>query len=223
MPTIRNRFYPLSDLSQHDVLSLYSTMQTGVLAGTLVKIVTGAANPATLATDGWSPASVGAQVAGAYSYRYETKMKVTPTVSGDTSYNALGLALLNTLEFDENQQPLRYNERRAKEIGAVISGETVPIATRGMFGIWGQYIDQSMGNVQPGNVVVVSRSGNGLIAAVDPTNPTNFGTGSTSFIYTPAHVIGKWLTSLPTSATTGVNSEFSAQGGFALLQLDANL
>lgn len=222
MATIRNRFYPLHDYSNHDVVPFYSSLLTGVLAGTLVKIVTGAANPATLATDGYSPASVGASVAGAYSYRYEDKMKFQVTASGDTAYNALGFPLYNTLEFDENQQPLRYNIPRAKEIGAVISGEAAPIVCKGVFGLWGQYIDTSMGNVQPGNVVVVSRSGNGLVAAVDPTNATNFGTGGASFIYTSNHVIGKWLTTLPVALNTGSVAEWSTQGGFALFQMDCN-
>ncbi len=175
MPTIRNRFYPYNSVNEHNVISLYSTLNTG-LAGTLVKVSTGTANPQV--ADGWSNNPVGAAVAGTISYRYETKMKVVPTVSGDNKYNALGLSLYSTLEFDENGQPLRYNERRAKEIGAVVSGETIPIATKGIFGIWGQYIDSSMGNVQPGNLVVVSRSGNGLLAAVDPSNATNFGTAA---------------------------------------------
>jgi len=230
MPTIRNRFYPLQDIDEHQVISLFSTLQTG-LGGVLVKIVTGAANPQN--ADGWSNAPVGAAVANAISYRYETKMKVTPTVSGDTSYNALGLTLLSTLEYDENGIPLRYNDERAREIGAVRSGETVPIVTKAtIIGIWGQYIDQSLGNVQPGNLVVISNSGNGLLAAVDPNNATNFSTSGTAngptFRYNSTQVVGKWLTSLPTATNTGLQNEFgygtaNAQGGYALFQFDTNI
>ncbi len=220
MPTIRNRFYPLQVIDEHDVLAApaYSMMQTG-LAGTLVKIVTGAANPQN--ADGFSSQAVGYAYnsAGIYAFsnRYETKMKLTPTVSGDTAYNAIGLTEWSTLEKDENDNPLKYNDVRAREIGAVRSGESVPVITRApVLGIWGKYIDQSTSNVQPGNVLCVSRSGDGRLASVDPTNATVFNTGGASFSYTPAHVVGKILTSLPTSSSTGLANEFSDQGGYVL-------
>lgn len=215
MPTIRTRLYPLADQNQHEVISLYSTLNTG-LAGTLVKISTGTANPQN--ADGWSNNPVGISIANTASFRYETKFKVIPSVSGDNAYNVLGITQLSTLEVDENGIPLRYNGERAREIGAVISGETVPIITKAsILGIWGNYIDQSLGNIQPGNVVVPSRSGNGLIAAIDPA----------SFAFTGVYagssaVIGKWLTSLPTATNTGLANEFSAQGGYALFSLDCN-
>lgn len=229
MPTIRgtNYFYPLSDVSEHDQVPFFSILLNSGNAGTLVKIVTGAANPQNF--DGWSSQFVGTNVANTVSYRYEGKAKVTPTVSGDTHFNALGLTLYATLEFDENGQPLRYNPPRAKEIGAVLSGENTPVATRGIFGLWGSYIDTSLGNIQPGNLVVVSRSGNGLLAAVDPAG-TSFraGVGNTpgatgataAWTYDTTHVVGKWLSSLPVATNTGLQNEFSAQGGYALFQLD---
>lgn len=229
MPTIRgtNYFYPLSDKSEHDIVPFYSLDLNSGNAGALVKITTGAANPQNF--DGWSSQFVGTNVANTVSYRYEGKAKVTATTSGDTHFNALGLTLYATLEFDENSQPLRYNPPRAKEIGAVLSGENVPVATRGIFGLWGNFIDTSMGNIQPGNLVVVSRSGGGLLAAVDPSNAAAFRagvgntpgvTGSTSFLYDTRHVVGKWLSTLPVATNTGLQSEFSAQGGYALFQLD---
>lgn len=218
MATIRTRLYPLRDVDDHNVVPFFSLNQSSGVAGQLVKIVTGAANPQN--ADGFSNTAVGTNVAGTFSNRYETKLKVTPTVSGDTRLNSLGFTLLSTLEFDENSQPLRYNEKRAKEIGAVVSGESVPVATKAtVFGVWGNFIDSSLGNVQPGNLVAVSRSGNGLVAAIDPAS-ANFGTGSASWIYTRDHVIGKWLTTLPTSSNTGIASEFSAQGGYALFSFD---
>lgn len=223
MPTIRNRFYPLHDINEHDIVNLYSLDQSSGLAGQLVKIVTGAANPSLF--DGWAVNTpVGANIPGTISFRYESKAKITPTVSGDTRYGALGLTLYSTLEFDENGQPLRYNVPRAKEIGAVLSGENVPVATKGLFGIWGQYIDTSLGSIQPGNLVVVSRSGNGQLAAISPTSANFNATGGaaalSSFVYTPAHVVGKWISSLPTAPVTGVGTDFSAQGGYGLFILN---
>lgn len=224
MPTIRNRFYPLRDVSEHDQIPFFSLNTNSGLAGQLVKIVTGAANPQNF--DGWSNSTVGASIGNTVSYRYESKAKFTPTVSGDTRYTALGLSLYSTLEQDENGLPLKYYPQRAKEIGAVISGENVPVATKGLFGIWGNEIDQSLGAVQPGNLVVVSRSGDGRLAAVSPTNAAVFSVsgvvGAPGQIYNHSHVVGKWISSLPTASSTGLSSEFSAQGGYALFQLDCN-
>lgn len=222
MPTIRNYFYPLRDVSEHDQVAFYSHLSNSGLAGQLVKIVTGAANPQVF--DGWSNQFVGTNINNTVSYRYESKAKFTPTASGDTRYNALGLTLYSTLEQDENGLLLKYYPQRAKEIGAVVSGENVPVATKGLFGLWGNYIDSSLGNVQPGNLVVVSRSGGGALAAVDP-NGANFvkvHTGSsTQWFYDPSHIVGKWISSLPTATNTGLQNEFSAQGGYALFQFNA--
>lgn len=216
MPTIRNRFYPLRDVSEHDIIPFYSHMTTGQ-AGQLVKIVTGAANPQNL--DGWSSSNVGASVAGTVSYRYEGKAKITPSASGDTRFNSLGLTLYGTAETDENLLPLKYFPHRAKEIGVVISGENVPVVCRGLFGLWGKDIDQSRGNVQPGNLVVVSYSGDGRLAAVDPSALV---ATATAVAYSRDQVVGKWLTALPTATNTGLQNEFSAQGGYALFQLDCH-
>lgn len=229
MATINTRLYPTIGAAEVDVLNQYSTLQTGV-AGALVKIVTGAANPQNVF--GYSPAQVGNNYnvnAGVFIFdnRPEVKWKVTPTTSGDTAYNAIGFTTWSTLEFDNNQFPLKFSNKRALELGAVRSGEAVPILQRAAtLGIWGNYIDQSVGNVQPGNLVVVSRSGNGLVAAVDPSNATWFnasGTNATApFQYTPASVIGKWLTSLPTSSNTGIANEWSSYGGYALFTYSLN-
>lgn len=222
MPTIRNRLHPFSDVGPHDRINLYSLDQTG-LAGQLVKIATGSANPQTTEVDGFSSTPMGVTVNGAYSMRYETLWKVSPTVSGDTRFSALGVSEYSTLEYDENGFPLKFFTNRGKEIGAVISGETIPVVTKGLIGIWGNYIDQSLGAPQPGHLAVVSRSGNGLIAAVSPTNTTNFGTGATvgqAYQYSRDQVVGKWVSSLPTSTNTGLANEFSAQGGYAFLQLN---
>lgn len=220
MATIRTRLYPLADVDDHNVIPFFSLDQSSGLAGQLVKVVTGAANPQN--ADGWSNTSVGTNIAGTFSNRYETKLKVTPTISGDTRLNSLGYTRLSTLEFDENQQPLRYNEKRAKEIGAVVSGESIPVVTHATVqGFWGNYIDQRFGAPAPGKLAVVSYSGNGTIGVVDPLS-ANFGATAGALVYTQAHVVGKFLTTLPASNNTGIASEFSAQGGYALVQFDMN-
>jgi hypothetical protein len=219
----RSRFYPYKSVDEHDVINLFAAKTTGQ-AGVLVKIDTGSANPQN--ADGLSSFAMGYNYnqAGTYIYanQYENKMRVEPTISGDTAYNVLGLTELATLTHDENGIPLKFDERRAKELGVVISGQTVPVITKGVVGIWGKFIDQSTSPVQAGYVACVSRSGDGRLASVDPTDATKFHvSGAASWVYTPKHVVGKWLTSLPTATNTGLANEFSSMGGYALLQFDA--
>lgn len=225
MPTIRNRLFPFHDLDNHKKVNLYSLDRTGE-AGMLVKIATGSANPQTTEVDGYISTAVGQSYNGTYSNRYEVKWKATPTVSGDTRYTALGITEYSTLEVDENGFPLKYFDSRAKEIGAVRSGEAIPIITEGLVAIWGKDIDQTTSPVQPGHLAVISRSGNGYLASADPTSATAFkaisNTGTLPFVYDYRHVVGKWITSLPTSTNTGIANEFSAQGGYAFLLLNCN-
>lgn len=212
MATITNRLMPFRQYDEHDVINLYSLLAPSGDAGTLVKVTSGAANPSN--PDGYSTNQLGAVPNTlSYSYRYETKLKVEPTASGDTSFAALGILLWDVRETDENGLPLRYFPQRAKEILAVISGQTVPIAMRGVFSTFGQFVDTSLAVPTPGFPVVISRSGNGLLAAVNP-NSSNFqfgGTGNAVPLYSGQQVVGKWLT------TSG--SEFAANGGYYFYRL----
>lgn len=228
MATIRNRLFPFRDVSDHNKISLYSMNVVGD-AGQLVKIVTGTANPQSNKVDGYTSTNLGTSYNGTYSKRYKNNWEIMPTASGDTKFNSLGITLLSTKETDENDMPLKYFPERAKQIGAVTSGETVPVATKGLFGLWGKYIDQSLGAVQPGNLVVISRSGDGTLGAVSPdgtsfragVGATPGATGATAaWTYDTRHVVGKWLSSLPTSTNTGVANEFSDQGGYAFFTLN---
>ncbi len=231
MSTIRNRLFPFHSISEHDKLSLYRKDVTG-LAGELVKIVTGSANPQTTEVDGFSNTAVGVSYNGTYSNRPENKWAVTATVSGDTVADTIGITLLSTQETDENGFPLKFFPARCKEIGAVVSGETIPICTKAtLIGVWGSYIDTSLGNPTPGNYAVISRSGNGLIAAVDPDGPNfRWGVGSSpgatgataAWLYDTRHVVGKFLCSPPASTNTGLANEFAAQLGYAFLTLNLN-
>lgn len=229
MSSIRTRLHPVRDVSEHNILPFYALNQTG-LGGMLVKIVTGSANPQTSAMDGFSDTNVGAAYNGTYSKIFKNNWEVQPTASGDTRFVAVGLTLLNTQNVDENDMPLRYNHARAKAIGAVTSGESVPIATAGQFAVWGNYIDTSLGAPQPGHLVVISRSGDGRLGAIAPDS-ANFAasygvatTGQTAAqLYNPNQVVGKWLSSLPTSTNTGLANEFAAQGGYAFLSLNCTL
>lgn len=130
MPLLR----PFRDYDEKDVLNLYTfsgqaNASTVVNKGTLVKIV----------GDGWRSDTEPTELIGSYgdfqvnnvqAQRYGTPAKVTYCGSGD---NPIGLTLFDVRELDENGIPLKYNPRKAAELEACISGQTVPIVTKGIF------------------------------------------------------------------------------------------
>jgi hypothetical protein len=110
MPTLR----PFRDYDEKDVINLYAySGSIPVQKGTLVRI----------AGDGFRPDNEPIEMLGNY---------------GDFSVNnwvgqPLGMLLFDVRELDENSIPLKYNPRKAAEMEAALSGQAVPIVTRGIF------------------------------------------------------------------------------------------
>jgi len=57
-------------------------------------------------------------------------LTVTPAVSGDLP---LGITLAQTAKNDENGEKLLYNPTKKEELQAVLPGQSVPVATKGIF------------------------------------------------------------------------------------------
>ncbi len=139
MPLLR----PLRDYNEKDVLNLFSfsgqKATTDVInRGTLVQIV-----------QGWRNDIEPTELIGSYgdfqvwnvqAQRYGTPAKVTyfgtGVATGAAAFTGeapLGITLFDIRELDENLIPLKYNPRKAAELEACISGQTVPIVVRGTF------------------------------------------------------------------------------------------
>lgn len=65
------------------------------------------------------------------SFYPEAPMKLVAAANHEA--NPLGIALKPTLAFDENDEKLLYYSRKKDELQCVLPGETVPVATRGLF------------------------------------------------------------------------------------------
>lgn len=155
---------PFRDYDEHDVINFYSLDQTGV-GGRFVTLLTGNNNPE-LTAGQYSATSVGAAYAGTVSLRYENPRKVTYSASGDTKSSVLGLALYGTIENDANGQRLILNPYLKTELGVVISGESIPVATNGYFRIKSTAYTNTP---YPGYVGVISDAGKGKLAFVAPS------------------------------------------------------
>ena len=125
---------PFRIYDEHDVINLYTySGAIGVSAGdkiprgSLVKVVQGWDNTSEPVEMIGSP---GASYDGTVSQRYGTVAKVALASSGNV---ALGMMLHDIQEVDENGELLKFNPRKAAEMEVVISGQTVPVVTRGVF------------------------------------------------------------------------------------------
>ena len=58
------------------------------------------------------------------------QLECAPAESGDA---LLGITLRQTAKYDENGEKLLYNPVKAEELGCVLPGQAVPVATRGVF------------------------------------------------------------------------------------------
>ena len=52
---------------------------------------------------------------------------------GGNDETVLGITLYDVREYDENGEALKFHPRKADELQSVLSGQAVPIATRGLF------------------------------------------------------------------------------------------
>ena len=121
---------PFRDYDEHDVLNLFAFDYTGgahIKKGSLVKIVSGWTAQDNL-DDNWVN---GATYGNTLSPRYAVRPKVQLADTGNT--DALGILLYDVRETDENGEKLLYNPSKAAEMQVAISGQAVPIATKGIF------------------------------------------------------------------------------------------
>jgi len=127
---------PFRDYDEHDVINLFAysgaVADAGVVKGLVVKLEAGGSwGPGTQTNStpvDWAD-SVGSVVGGTVSYRYAVPGKVSAAASGEAT---LGLTLLDVREVDENGEKLVFNPRKAIEMGAVVSGQAIPVLTKGV-------------------------------------------------------------------------------------------
>ena len=126
---------PFRQYDEHDVINLFTfngtTGTNGVLlqAGKLVDIHTGwksDSDPVDL-----SSSASGLSLTGkGLSTTWSLSAKVQAADAGD---QPIGMTLVAMRDEDENGEKLLYNPRKAAEMGVVIPGQSIPLATRGLF------------------------------------------------------------------------------------------
>lgn len=132
MPTL----LPFRDYCEHDVINLFAwSGSVPATKGTLVKPAGSGWRTDETDTD-LGIGSPGATFANTVSLRYGTIPKVVAAGTGDS---VIGMLLYDVRETDENGELLKFNPRKLAEMQSVLSGQTVPIVTRGIFLISGVF------------------------------------------------------------------------------------
>jgi hypothetical protein len=150
---------PFRDYSEHEVLNLFT--YSGAAESSAVILTRGAA--VKLSAEGFTtgPSNTGTykvidflgDVGGtSFPFSNSQRFGVRPKVTLATSGDVLGLTLLDVRELDENGEKLIFNPRKAAEMNVVISGQAVPVLTRGVV----LYSGTAIANATAGQVAVVS-------------------------------------------------------------------
>ena len=104
-------------------------------------------------------------------------LEVTAATSGVLP---LGLTLNQTAKNDENGEKLIYNTTKKEELQAVLPGQTVPVATKGIFTLSANAFDGSIAGdnnkLGVGSGVAISHSNAGKVTGVAPHSTGAFGT-----------------------------------------------
>jgi hypothetical protein len=84
----------------------------------------------------------------------------------------LGITLNQTLSTDENGERLLYNPVKRAELQAVLSGQAVPVATRGIFTLADTAIDWVDANMVPNSHLVISANAGKVSGQLVSASPT---------------------------------------------------
>ncbi len=181
------RLLPFRQYDEQDVVNLYALTNAEVLAsttgdgagsnGVFVKVADGNFNQDII--------SYGTNTyLGKTSYPFvggdmypTNQLEVTAAGSGELP---LGLTLNQTAQTDENGEKLLYNTTKKEELQAVLPGQTVPVATKGIFtlsanAIEGSVLTNKLG-VGSGIKMATGTASKGKITGVAPTDAAAFGT-----------------------------------------------
>lgn len=125
---------PLRNHSEHEVIPWYSLDAESANKGTFVKSSSNGVvfedSNYTWAGGFTSAGDVGANYPGVISNRYRVTAQCTTAGTGDAN-KVLGVLLYDVRATDENGDRLVINPRKAQELQCVVSGQAVPILSRG--------------------------------------------------------------------------------------------
>lgn len=192
------RLLPFRQYDEHDVINMFALDAATGEAGSLVKISSANLNsdPIELVNYGFTN-----NMGHATSMYPQVPLKLTKV--GGTGEQALGILLRDVRSTDENGENLLFYAEKKDELQAVVSGEAVPVLTRGfvMFNVKGL-----AGGVVPQVNSYAIPSTNGLLTGV--ASPT---------AAQKEWAVGKWIA---TGSRASQQEDDELAGPYALLKLE---
>jgi hypothetical protein len=211
------RLLPFRQYNEHDVINLFAsdtadtspTTNGNGSQGVFVKVSAGNldSDPITYAANGYL-GNTSYPFIGAAQYP-EVPLKFTAATTGAP---VLGVTLNQTILEDENGEKLLYNPIKAQELQACLSGQAVPVATRGMFTLAEDAVDWVDASMTVNNHLVVSLNAGKVSGLASTTEGTASGQS----------VIGRILGTGQRVSQVGESDQFAGTttGKFALVQID---
>ena len=120
---------PFRQYDDNDVINMFAMEGTDKAAGTLAKVSAANLNDDLVDLVDGGSAFLTSQ-GNAYSPLSVNPLRVDSAGSGDA---ALGILLRDVRDTDENGEKLRFYPQKKEELQCVLSGESVPVATKGVF------------------------------------------------------------------------------------------
>ena len=236
-----NRLLPFRQYDENDVINLFAndasdanpTTNSNGSAGVFVSIKSGGGNFSKDPVTYVDRTELSASQSHTRNQYPEVQLKVEAAASAAKAGEVIGVTLKQTLEQDENGEKLLYNPVKKDELQAVLSGQAVPLATRGIFTLTSDAIDNAGGNIAthptPGQACIISPETAGKVSGIAFTTlygPTLTSTtghahvagGGTVVKYTADHVIGTWI-GTGTRRTVGPITDVAA-GTYGVLKLN---
>lgn len=182
------RLLPFRQYSEHEVVNLFSSLTANEKlsdsgnadAGVFVKVTNGNANDPTEYIDSSYLGKTDYPFVGRDQYP-QVPLKIDAGASGDM---ILGVTLNQTALKDENDEKLLYYPQKALENQAVLSGQAVPVLTRGIltFDVPRAFCANTQAVV--GNAVAVS--GEGKLMSMQAFHDAEGGA-----VFTGVHALGR--------------------------------
>lgn len=146
------RLLPFRQYNEHDVINMFALEDASVNenitgygsgdAGVFVKVSAGNLDldPVTYGSNSYLGKTDYPYV-GSNQYP-SVSLKVAPAASGDLK--PLGITLFETAKYDENGEKLLYYKQKAMDYQALLPGQAVPVATRGVFTVSSRAYDGTL-------------------------------------------------------------------------------
>jgi hypothetical protein len=165
------RILPFRQYSDHDVVNMYAVVSADVLtsttdtgagdAGVFVKVSDGNFDndPVTYQTNSYL-GKTDYPFVGTQDMYPEVNLKITGAISGELP---IGMTLYQTAKNDENGEKLLYNPQKQEELQAMLPGQAVPVATKGIFTLAASAFDGGVASYAPGKGIKISNTNAGKL------------------------------------------------------------